>query len=39
VNNLREKAFGISPKDRVALNAIVRAVLKTARVVRAAKAA
>ena len=39
VNNLREKAFGISPKDRLALNAIVRAVLKTARIARVAKAA
>jgi hypothetical protein len=39
VNNIRERAFGISPKDRLALNAIVRAVLRTARVVRVAKAA
>jgi len=39
VNNRREKAFGISPKDRLALAATVRAVLKTARVVRVAKAA
>jgi hypothetical protein len=39
VNNLREKAFGISPKDRLVLNAIVRATLGTARVVRALKAA
>ena len=39
VNNLRERAFGISPKDRLALNSIVLAVLKTVRAVRVAKAA
>jgi hypothetical protein len=39
VNNLREKAFGISPKGRLALTAGMRAVLKTARVVRVARAA
>lgn len=39
VNNIRDRAFGISPKDRLALNAIVRAVLKTARIVRVGKAA
>ena len=39
VNNLRERAFGISPRDRLALNGIVREVLKTARVVRVARAA
>jgi hypothetical protein len=39
VNNLREKAFGISAKDRLALNAVVRAVLKAARAVRIVKAA
>ena len=39
MNNLREKAFGVSPKDRLALNAVVRAVLKTSRVIRVAKAA
>jgi hypothetical protein len=39
VNNLREKAFGISPKDRLALRAIVLAVLKRVRAVRVARAA
>jgi hypothetical protein len=39
VNNLREKQFGISPKDRKALNAIVLAVLKQSRVVRVVRAA
>jgi hypothetical protein len=39
VNNLRERQFGVSPRDRLALNAIVLAVLKQARVVRVAKAA
>jgi hypothetical protein len=39
INNLREKAFGVSPKDRVALNAVVQAVLKTVRSVRVAKVA
>ena len=39
VNNLREKAFGVSPKDREALNAVVRAVLRTARVISVRKAA
>ncbi len=39
VNNLRERAFGISPRDRVALNSVVLAVLKRTRVVRAARAA
>jgi len=39
VNNIRERAFGISPKDRLALNAVVRTVLKTARVIRVARAA
>jgi len=39
VNNLRERQFGVSPRDRLALNAIVLAVLKQERVVRVAKAA
>ena len=39
VNNLREKAFGVSPKDRLALHSIVLAVLKQVRAVRIAKAA
>jgi hypothetical protein len=39
VNNLRERQFGVSPRDGLALNAIVLAVLKQARVVRVAKAA
>ena len=39
VNNLREKAFGVSPKDREALNAVVRAVLRTSRVISVRKAA
>jgi len=39
VNNLREKQFGVSPKDRLALRAIVLAVLKRVRAVRVAKAA
>jgi len=39
VNNLRERAFGISFKDRLALTAVARGVLKAARVVRVAKAA
>ncbi len=39
VNNLREKQFGVSPKDRLVLRAIVLAVLKRARAVRVAKAA
>ena len=39
INNLREKQFGVSPKDRSALNAAVLAVLRQARVVRARRAA
>ncbi len=39
VNNIREKAFGISPKDRKALTAAVRAVLKTNRVIQVRRAA
>ena len=34
VNNLRERQFGVSPKDRSALSAAVRAVLRQARVIR-----
>jgi hypothetical protein len=39
VNNLRERQFGISPKDRSALSAAVRAVLRQARVIRIKRAA
>ena len=39
VNNLRERQFGISPKDRVAVNAAVLAVLRQTRVIRVKKAA
>jgi hypothetical protein len=39
VNNLRERQFGVSPRDRITLNSVVLAVLKQARVVRVAKAA
>ena len=39
VNNLREKAFGVSAKDRRVLTAAVLAVLRRARVVRATRAA
>jgi hypothetical protein len=39
VNNIREKQFGISPKDRSALNAAVLAALRKVSVVRVARAA
>jgi len=39
VNNLREKQFGVSPKDRQALNAAVLAVLRKTRMVRVVRAA
>jgi hypothetical protein len=39
VNNLRERQFGVSPKDRSALNAAVLAVLRQARAVRVKRAA
>jgi hypothetical protein len=39
VNNLRERQFGISPKDRSALNAAVLAVLRQAHVIRIKRAA
>jgi hypothetical protein len=39
VNNLRNRQFGVSPKDRAALAAAVLAVLRKAPVVRAARAA
>ena len=39
VNNLREKQFGVSPKDRSALNAAVLAVLRQARAIRVKRAA
>ncbi len=39
VNNLREKQFGVSPKDRQMLNAAVLAVLRQARAIRVRRAA
>jgi hypothetical protein len=39
INNLRERSFGVSPKDRLALNAIVLATLKRSRVISVRKAA
>lgn len=39
VNNLREKQFGISPKDLQAFKAAILATLRKARVVRIMKAA
>ena len=39
VNNLREKQFGVSPKDRVAMNRVVLAVLRQARVIQVRRAA
>ena len=39
VNNIRERAFGISRKDREALNAVAMAVLKQSRLVRVIRAA
>jgi hypothetical protein len=39
VNNLRERQYGISPKDRKALNAVVLAVLSQSRVVRVRRVA
>jgi hypothetical protein len=39
VNNLREKQFGISPKDRQAMAAIIRYVLRQSRVISVRKAA
>ena len=39
VNNLREKAFGVSPKDRLALRAIVLSVLRRSRVISVRRAA
>jgi hypothetical protein len=39
VNNLRERAFGVSPEDRKALTEIVLATLRTKRVVAFRKAA
>ena len=38
-NNLRERQFGVSPKDRQVLNTAVLGVLKNARVVRVKRAA
>ncbi len=39
INNVREKQFGISPKDRKAMNAAVRATLKQQRIIRVRKQA
>jgi hypothetical protein len=39
VNNIRERAFGISPKDRQAMAAVIRAILRTSRVIQVRKAA
>ena len=39
INNIRERAFGISPKDRQAMVAVIKAVLRTARVIQVRKAA
>jgi hypothetical protein len=39
INNLRERTFGISPKDRIVLQAAVQATFKQARVVRTMKVA
>ena len=39
VNNIRERAFGISPKDRQAMVAAIRAVLRTTRVIQVRRAA
>ena len=39
VNNLRERAFGVSPKDRQAMVAIIKAVLRKARVIQVRKVA
>jgi hypothetical protein len=39
MNNLRERQFGISPKDRAAVSAAVLAVLRQTRVIRVKRAA
>jgi hypothetical protein len=39
VNNLRERAFGVSPKDRQAMVAAIKAVLRKSRVIQVRKAA
>ena len=39
VNNIRERAFGVSPKDRQAMVAVIKAVLRKARVIQVRKAA
>ena len=39
INNLRERQFGLSPRDREVLQRVVRATAKQARVVRAVKVA
>ena len=39
INNIRERAFGISPKDRQAMVAVIKAILRTSRVIQVRKAA
>ena len=39
VNNIRERAFGVSPKDRQAMVAVIKAVLRKARVIQVRRAA
>jgi hypothetical protein len=39
VNNLRERAFGVSPKDRQAMVAVIKAVLRKSRVIQVRRAA
>jgi hypothetical protein len=39
MNNRRQKQFGVSPRDREALTAVVRAVLKQSRVIQVRRAA
>ena len=39
VNNIRERAFGVSPKDRQAIVAVIKAVLRKARVIQVRRAA
>jgi hypothetical protein len=39
INNIRERAFGISPKDRQAMIAVISAILRTSRVIQVRKAA
>jgi len=39
INNIRERAFGISPRDRNAMISIIKAVLRKSRVIQVRKAA